>query len=798
MNIRSQTSLSKLQMEQLTKDLLSSLWVTSIEELVAMQSAIEKQQQLLTNQALGKNGLISAVSAAKAVLPQERLSSFSNVRPGGFLGCLVEPQLLDDFKQHGRIRPVQAKPAQLFEAKLPATVRLFDKMPPVRDQGQRGTCVAFGTVALREFLVGKNIDLSEQFLYWACKELDGQPGPGTYIHTAMTALAEYGVCEEPIWPYNPNQLENEGQGPPPENCSEKAKKYILSSTRTVEPNLVIHYKNVLAGHKDEKGMPITFATLVFDSWYMSTETHRTGKITMPLPGEQPVGGHAWCIVGYVDDIEAPGGGYFIVRNSWGTKWAVDSPESPGHALMPYGYVERYAMEAFTGPLKIESSLEQEEDSDYAGYIRKLSNPERDIEFKLLPVDTCVLCNKTLSPGEFKEDTPCNRQKFRELGFGWTEKTRQQVFFTSPTSFSIALKTQIEQAKAAKEQFSSAIHANMSAVKGRPFPQPNVTFYYHLIPFEWEPKIQDAKEVANLTPLFIEHLKQQSGSPDGLPWPDDLNDVIMAMNDVRVYCLQRSATAIHIVAAFVTSMIFEKGKEPTLKAPDYSSIDAIQRVYTDWQTSSKDVNKPVFVFFTVGSALELSEEMLPISKGNQWIILSYPKKDWNWETRVPRRVGDRLSIRYFVDDLKPEIGPQRASKIRESVDNLIAEFDGSITVGLVAKKTGYRQSLVSDAFYTLQEIASDKYRLYRVNGELAIRKAKQGEKINIRALAYWRVSIRKHLLGILGVGIGFAAWQIIKIIPSIPNFIGPFLTILFGYIGGQIQKFINQHASQGKE
>jgi C1A family cysteine protease len=53
-------------------------------------------------------------------------------------------------------------------------------------------------------------------------------------------------------------------------------------------------------------------------------------------------------VGYVDDDAVPGGGYFIVRNSWGDYWAADSPEAPGHALIPYAYVEQFSLEAFTG------------------------------------------------------------------------------------------------------------------------------------------------------------------------------------------------------------------------------------------------------------------------------------------------------------------------------------------------------------------------------------------------------------------------------------------------------------------
>src|SRR5262249_25899538 len=159
---------------------------------------------------------------------------------------------------------------------------------------------------------GKGTDLSEQFLYWACKELDGTEEPGTFIHTAMTALATFGTCNGTTWPYEPRQFDgNESQGPPTGTSVEEALGYRMFDTRTVEPSYIDQYKQVLAGGSDSVGMPVTFAILVFNSWYCSAETHRTGKITMPLPREKPLPyGHAMCVVGYVDDDSVPGGGYF--------------------------------------------------------------------------------------------------------------------------------------------------------------------------------------------------------------------------------------------------------------------------------------------------------------------------------------------------------------------------------------------------------------------------------------------------------------------------------------------------------
>jgi C1A family cysteine protease len=74
--------------------------------------------------------------------------------------------------------------------------------------------------------------------------------------------------------------------------------------------------------------------------------YRVGDVRLPLPGEKKLGGHAMCMVGYVDDQQVPGGGYFIVRNSWGEAFGYDGEVTPGYCRIPYDYVRQYGMEAF--------------------------------------------------------------------------------------------------------------------------------------------------------------------------------------------------------------------------------------------------------------------------------------------------------------------------------------------------------------------------------------------------------------------------------------------------------------------
>ena len=110
----------------------------------------------------------------------------------------------------------------------------------------------------------------------------------------------------------------------------------------MSPRSVASYKNHMSLQR-----PVTLSIPVYNSWYLSAETRRSGRITMRVGREVAEGGHAVCLVGYQDSASSPGGGYFIVRNSWGTGWAYASPYGPGYGTIPYQYIANEASEAFT-------------------------------------------------------------------------------------------------------------------------------------------------------------------------------------------------------------------------------------------------------------------------------------------------------------------------------------------------------------------------------------------------------------------------------------------------------------------
>lgn len=251
-----------------------------------------------------------------------------------------------------RIRPpaVSLMRAPGLVVSLPPTINMIAQMQPIRDQGQRGTCVAHASCAVAEHFWRASqqvIDLSRQFLYWDCKEHDGDPdAEGTWVAVAMARLQADGCCLEATWPYVMNDIPgNESQDPPPAGAVAAALAYKIPAFQQIAPTSVTDIKAALA-----QGRCVAFSIPVFNSWYQNDEVTRTGEIINPLQGEPNVGGHAMCFVGYEDvrDNGVLGGGKFYLRNSWGAQWATQSVlGTPGYGTIPYSYIGANCSEAYS-------------------------------------------------------------------------------------------------------------------------------------------------------------------------------------------------------------------------------------------------------------------------------------------------------------------------------------------------------------------------------------------------------------------------------------------------------------------
>jgi C1A family cysteine protease len=223
-------------------------------------------------------------------------------------------------------------PFRLFAKPLPTSVDLRPICSPIVNQGQLGSCTANALASgAREFILNRDklpyTRLSRLYLYYHEREAEGtvNEDAGAYLKDGCDILLKAGVCKENTWPYN----ERVFTADPPVNADAEAANYKIKQyakvTGVMGMKVALSNNNLLVS-----GMEVY-------SQMESNEAAKMGIVRIPGPGEQPLGGHAVCTVGYVDTPRGSsywkGGGYFIMRNSWGTQWGLS-----GYFKIAYDYV----------------------------------------------------------------------------------------------------------------------------------------------------------------------------------------------------------------------------------------------------------------------------------------------------------------------------------------------------------------------------------------------------------------------------------------------------------------------------
>lgn len=234
---------------------------------------------------------------------------------------------------------------------------------PVRNQENRGTCVAFAAAALYEYYLCRtneeSSDLSEQFLYWAIKHhrLDPYPNKdGSYFESALDALAKHGICSEADWPYDGRKLNPVSHQPAPNAAIQNAANRVYKSgtsghAHTQNSGKAKIVKNLLT----EFGavgisLPTFVNPITKDNNWMTRETSAYGSVRNPGSAWVADGGHAVCCIGFVPDPEELNGGYFVIRNSWGYNFGQLLPHPDhfgpevGYGSVSATYVDKYLWE----------------------------------------------------------------------------------------------------------------------------------------------------------------------------------------------------------------------------------------------------------------------------------------------------------------------------------------------------------------------------------------------------------------------------------------------------------------------
>jgi hypothetical protein len=270
---------------------------------------------------------------------------------------LVRQPVVEASAAHEVTRPDKEKAASQYteiDHRDPPGLRLT----PVRNQGQRNTCVAFAACAeLEAMLLARDPKshphLSENLAYyWFMKEERSSPcrDPGLATYRAAEYLKKYIVGDEKYWKYvatDPAELDSKGRCgevnvvPPDMKGSDGVgidQFQLLPGTSDVKPDGSIDIKDTKTLERLlAKGQNIVFDTVV--AW---TTDAAQGIIDVTLgPQGQPIfggGGHAMLIVGY----KRKGQGtdprpFFIVKNSWGSGYG-----DGGYLYITYDYVRTYA------------------------------------------------------------------------------------------------------------------------------------------------------------------------------------------------------------------------------------------------------------------------------------------------------------------------------------------------------------------------------------------------------------------------------------------------------------------------
>ncbi len=232
-----------------------------------------------------------------------------NARLGGF-GWVPD---LPDVRDY-----LYATPLQMVR-KLPASVNLQSKCPPVYDQGSLGSCTANAIAAAMEYVHKPLSTPSRLFIYYNERVIEGtvESDSGAQLRDGMKSVSKSGVCPERAWPYVVKDFRDK----PNAKAYQNALKTKASVYFRVTQDLV-QMKGCLA-----EGFPFVFGFTAYD-YFESAQVAKTGIVRLPTTKDAVIGGHAVMAVGYDDKAQT-----FRVRNSWGKSWG-----QRGYFTMPYAYL----------------------------------------------------------------------------------------------------------------------------------------------------------------------------------------------------------------------------------------------------------------------------------------------------------------------------------------------------------------------------------------------------------------------------------------------------------------------------
>lgn len=285
---------------------------------------------------------------------------------------------------------VASKPGLQFQ-NLPPKIDLKPHFPTPGNQGWLGSCVGWAVAYLKTYqekiergwdLSQKNHLFSPAYIYNQIVISPGNCGSGSTYTDALWLLQNKGCATLKTMPY-------ETQGcswQPPDLAKQEAGQYKIKSHALLGVNeelkrdwYGIHPLLTLSAVKAElaNGNPVLIGMYTYMDFHELSDGVWNTRTGVRLPG-----GHAVCVIGYDDDLNA-----FEIINSWGTDWG-----NGGYGWIDYDLFIDVVLIAFTAEDFIEANpVDFNRDgivnfSDYIDFVthfgRQAGEPDYNAQYDL--------------------------------------------------------------------------------------------------------------------------------------------------------------------------------------------------------------------------------------------------------------------------------------------------------------------------------------------------------------------------------------------------------------------------------
>jgi len=195
---------------------------------------------------------------------------------------------------------------------IPNSFDLSEDLPPVRNQGELGSCASWATSYYMKSFQEKietGLPFSEASIFspsYTYNQLTGEDCGGTSIEETLALIQEQGVASLELFPYTEDQCTTQ----PDETVTEAASDARISDFKALSgENMIAEMKTLITQQN-----PIIIGAVLSPEFGI-TDSFGLSAYREHAVDYEDVTCHAMLVVGFDDEVSA-----FKVVNSWGESW----------------------------------------------------------------------------------------------------------------------------------------------------------------------------------------------------------------------------------------------------------------------------------------------------------------------------------------------------------------------------------------------------------------------------------------------------------------------------------------------